>query len=147
MKKYSPANSIEAVIQQSGHLAKLCMHIDKINKLNTAVLGLLDRELAEHCIVGNINNNIMTLVTDSSAWNHRLRFITGDLLSQLRKNPKWSFISSIQVKVSIEDAAPLVINKPPADPIKVSSAGAECLIAAAEIIQHEELKKALIRLT
>jgi len=124
MKEYQSTVSIPTILKKSDHLGKLCAHISKISKLNKAVSCLLSPELAEHCTVANLKDGIVILATDSAVWHHKLRFITGDLLAQLRKKPKWCFIKSIQVKVALED--PVIIIKKP-EPRKISKVGVECL--------------------
>lgn len=79
-----------------GHLVKSA---EAMLSFNSKLENWLDSELVSHCLISHIEEGIVYLVTDSSAWGTRLRFTTPHLLSKMRSDVQWSGIKSIKIRV------------------------------------------------
>lgn len=76
--------------------------IDKLRaleQLSRFVATHLEPSLSAQCRVANLRDGVLILSTTSPAWNHKLRFVTLDLLSVLRAQSAWCGLKSIEVRV------------------------------------------------
>lgn len=80
-------------------LCKFVSKLEQLKQINQFVSSKLEPILAHNCRVANLRDGSLILSTTSPAWNHKLRFIALDLLSDLRSNPAWSGLKSIEVRV------------------------------------------------
>jgi len=80
-------------------LGKLCYHAQKLKLLDNVLKSAIDSRLANHCRIGSIDNNCLTIETSRSEYLTQLKFNTIDLLTALRKLPAFSQIITIKYKV------------------------------------------------
>ncbi|WJW74945.1 DUF721 domain-containing protein [Thiohalobacter sp. IOR34] len=123
-------------------LARLTERSRRLARFDRALRERLPPDLARHCRVGNLRDNVLILYVDSSAWAARLRFHSPQLLRQLRQEgpvkPR-----DIQVRV-MPPAAPRPRTKA-AGP-RLSSDSARLLEQTAHALGDEKLAQALRRL-
>lgn len=99
MKRPFRAKSVaDSLNNPEGELKALLDKANRLNSVSQTIEGYLPVELQAHCRVASIENNVLTLVTDSAAWLNRLRYFSSELISQLRANEFPSLIS-IDIKV------------------------------------------------
>ncbi|MCK5718305.1 MAG: DUF721 domain-containing protein [Thiomargarita sp.] len=87
------------MINPTGFLSHLLHHCDMLKQLNKIVKASLPVPLNQHCHVANFRNNILIIYSDSPLWANRLRFMTPELVSQLRQNRVSPTIEHIEIKV------------------------------------------------
>lgn len=141
-----PFFSFAEILTRSQTLQEYVKKAESLAQLNRFVLNKLDPIIAAHCQVISLNNNILTISCNSSAFGHKLRFLGPDFLSLLRQNPKWSALKAIEIKVRpIEDtqeSKPLAAPKP-----HLSQKSADLIHASAEEINSEKLRASLLKLS
>lgn len=136
-------------------LANIVQTVQAIQELSHWIQARLPEAIRTHCQVGLYQKGILTLVASSPAWATQLRFLSGELLQNLRQEPRWIGIRSIQVKVArlqatkIEPERPSQEEAPP--PMAIPQAAAEAFQALADELDesvpgNEALKAALERL-
>ncbi|MFO1258447.1 MAG: DciA family protein [Gammaproteobacteria bacterium] len=135
-------------------LASILQTVQAIQELSHWIQTRLPEAIRPHCQVGLYQKGILTLVASSPAWATQLRFLSGELLQNLRQEPRWISIRSIQVKVArlqatkIEPGSP---SKEEAPPTALPQEAAEAFQALANELDesvpgNEALKAALERL-
>lgn len=83
---------------------RLLHKAQRLQLMQKQLSRLLPDELAPHVQVSNLHETRLVLCADSNAWATRLRYLSADLLSQLRK-AGWS-CQRIDVKVAANYAPP-----------------------------------------
>ena len=81
-----------------GDLKALLEKANRLKSVSQSIENHLPQELQAHCRVGTINDNVLTLYTDSPNWANRLRYISSQLLTQLRAS-QYPSLMSIEIKV------------------------------------------------
>jgi hypothetical protein len=114
----------------------------KLQRLERAVQGLLADNLAAHCRVMNLKNEILVLAAPSSAWAARLRFAGPELVKQLKDRFALD-LRSVQVHIQPETQELQAVTQPR---IKLSLASGTLLAQTAETVNHAALREALYRL-
>ena len=114
----------------------------KLQRLEQAVLQLMPADLAAHCTVMNLKNEILVLATTSSAWAARLRFAAPDLVKQLGCQHALN-LRGIQVRIEPEISQ---IQEDKSHPPRLSMASGALLAQTAQTIKHPALQEALYRL-
>lgn len=69
-------------------------------ELTQQVTKYLPISMHAHCWVTAVNESELTIVTDSAAWATKLRYMSRDLISKLKKEPSLPAIRYVKVKVS-----------------------------------------------
>lgn len=105
--------------------------------------SLLPQPISEHCIWAIPKKGDLILLVDSPVWASRLRYLSPKLNQQLRQYGLK--VRRIQVKVSIMRGDVLQDKTRRANPI--SAANAKLLSSAAQSVDDEELRSALLRLS
>lgn len=140
MKK-SPLNSVPQLLGLLG-LQTLANQVSHIQHLQTLVEASLDSTLKNHCQVARFEDNTLTLVTDSSAFASRLRYLQPLLIESLKKCNEFNMIANIRVIIS-----PIPSPKPkPTLDRQITPEAAQSLVDTANSCQSEELKAALLKL-
>ena len=83
-------------------LGKLCIHARKLKLLDNILKSNIPIQLIDHCRIGSINNNCLTIETSRSEYLTQLKFNTVELLSALRQHQEFSQIITIKYKVCPE---------------------------------------------
>jgi hypothetical protein len=114
----------------------------RLSRLQRAVLQLLPADLAAHCKVLNLKNEILVLAAPSPAWAGRLRFATADLIKQLKCQFSLE-VRQVDLKIQQEnlEIQPVVIA-----PLHLSMRSATLLAETAKTVNHPPLQEALLRL-
>lgn len=114
----------------------------KLARLERVVLQLLPAELAAHCKVLNLKNEILILATPSPAWAGRLRFAAPDLIRQLKCRFSLE-VRQVDLKTHPEAVEIQPVIRPS---LRVSMRSATLLAQTAETVKHPPLREALLRL-
>jgi len=114
----------------------------KLQRLEQAVLQLLPADLAAHCKVMNLKNEILVLATSSPTWATRLRFASPELIKQLRCQYSLK-LSAVQARIQPQA---LEIHEVRSHQLKLSMASGTLLAQTARSIKHPALQEALYRL-
>ena len=114
----------------------------KLQRLEQAVLGLLPEDVAAHCRVMNLKNEILVLAAPSSAWAARLRFAGAELVKQLEGQFALK-LRSVQIRIQPETLEIQSIKQPK---LKLSLASGTLLAQTAQTVNHPALREALYRL-
>lgn len=149
-----PHHVLELLQSPQCDLANIVQTVQAIQELSDWIQARLPEAIRPHCEVGLYQKGILTLVASSPAWATQLRFLSGELLQNLRQEPRWIGIRSIQVKVArlqatkIEPEATLAVEGPE---MVLPQAAAEAFQALANELDesvpgNEALKAALERL-
>ncbi len=80
-------------------LGQLLQKAENLRHLNESLQNWLPKDLALQTQVSHIEDGILVMVANSSAWATRLRFETPKLLKTLRQDPEFCGLKSIKVKV------------------------------------------------
>lgn len=136
----TPRPLAELLHSASGNQQKLLQKAGRLQQLQSQLHRLLPADLATHVQLANLRGDRLVLTADSSAWASRLRYLSADLLLQLRTNG-WR-CQRIDVKV-----APL-IQAPPSANVKrsLSSASRRLLRQTAKHIDDPEMAATLQKL-
>lgn len=119
---------------------RLLHKAERLRLLQGQLLALLPPEVAPHVQIANLRGSRLVLSTDGNAWATRLRYLSADLLRQLR-SAGWS-CQRIDVKVAANYAPP------PAPRVQrhVSPAAQRLLRQTARHIDDPELAASLEKL-
>lgn len=145
-------------------LGKLCSQSNKNNQVNiifNQILININPDLARHTKVAALSKNTLHLETSRSEYLTQLRFLTTDLLSELRKHPDFYQLIAIKFKVNPELSInnSLQINSHFNNSSQYSSRKSQNIIKKpgasaskdiqniAENIKNSKLKQALLKLT
>jgi hypothetical protein len=137
----SPSTKILDVLKQpETQLNKLIEQARAIELLNKRFASLLPSEFASHCRIGHFEAGVLTLFTDNAAWATRLRYAVPTLLSNLRQEPSWAGLCSIQIKVQTYQAPPDLTPNAVlmSDPIHPTERNAKQLLALADALKGVE---------
>lgn len=148
-----PHHVLELLQSPQCDLAKIVQTVEAIQELSHWIQARLPEAIRPHCQVGLYQKGILTLVASSPAWATQLRFLSGELLQNLRQEPRWIGIRSIQVKVARLQAAKIEPETPPVEgpQMVLPQAAAEAFQTLANELDksvpgNEALKAALERL-
>lgn len=93
----SKQKSIVNILQQSkNELADLIHKVNHLKELNQHLSHILDDKLAKHCQIANFDHDILVIAADDSNWATHIRYMTPDLLKQLKKIPDFRQIKNIR---------------------------------------------------
>lgn len=144
--QYKTHQSFTSLLEGNYELQKVVSKVHHLEELNTLLASKLDPSFVNHCRVANLRDGILILATTSPAWNHKLRFSSLDLLSQLRAEPRWSGLKSIEIRVdylpNMESASPQVVSRR----APLSKANAKLFEQLGENVSNPKLAAALKRL-
>jgi hypothetical protein len=137
------AVAIQSLIAcDKGMLAALCQRASELRVFQDKLKAKLSPPLCDHFILANIDDNTLTIHTDSSAWAARLRFKTPDILSHIQELCGANSPLTIRIKV----APPAHQNKTALRTIKLSNKNAQLIQDAANSITDPVLRGALLKL-
>ena len=133
----TPRPLAELLRSAGSNQQQLLKKAGRLQQLQTKLQKLLPADLATHVQLANLRGDRLVLTADSSAWASRLRYLSADLLLQLRTDG-WR-CQRIDVKV-----APL-LQAPPSTNVKrsLSAASRRLLRQTAEHIGDPEIAATL----
>jgi len=133
---------VSHLLQQSdGALGKLNAKVQSLSSLNNLLKQYLGEQSAPYYQLSFYHTGILTILAENAAFATQLRYQVPNLLSQLRKNPTWAGLRSIQVKVSpiFHEQQQQLAPKPVAEkPYPLSKESAQTLLALATSLQDKE---------
>jgi len=80
-------------------LGSLSDKADYLCRLDRAVKALLSTDIAKHCQVANVRDNVLILHLNSAEWATQLHYQTTELLTQLHQQKCYAGLRSIQYKI------------------------------------------------
>jgi hypothetical protein len=128
-----PSSELNALFQQTRHLYKL----------QQLVYQYLPLATQPHIRVAAYRDNVLHLVTDSAHWVTRLRYQETELMGKLKTHSPFEHLISIRLTVK-PWYAPLEKRQPAR---QISASNAKQLVTAAQYIEDDGLRKALINLS
>ncbi len=97
---YNNFKSIGLLLKNSPIMGKLFNKLQQLEQIKQIIPNFLPEVIKNHCNIANLQEGVLTLVTNSPAWKHQLNFLKMDLLEQLRKSsPLLAGLSSISIKI------------------------------------------------
>ena len=90
------------LLESNSSLTNLIQTAQLLSELNEQLHTWIDPNLASHCQVSHIDNGMLILIADSSAYATKLRFMSQTLLKQAQALPYGKNIHTILVKVSVK---------------------------------------------
>jgi hypothetical protein len=134
---------ISEVLESCGHLKSLVNATRQQEALLHLVKSRLPDPLCDHCLGAQLEDNSLTLLTDSPAWRNRLHFLQGQLRQTL--GAVGTPFQRLQVKVvAMERQQP---EKHREKPNAIPDQAARAIRHAAESSQNPQLREALMRLS
>lgn len=134
----------ELVGNQLNSLRHINEKVLLLKRLNSIWQQYLDNILIQHCKIANYRDGNLIIITDSSAWSMRLRYLIPDLLTKLRKHPEFYGLKNIEWFIQpVEE----IISKATKPTLKISSDNTEMIQCIAEGMENKQLQKALLKLT
>lgn len=99
MKRPSRAKSVVDILgKPNGLLQGLLKQSNNLKSINDSVQRLLPEELQGHCVVSEYNQSSLIISAESAVWATRLRYISPELLTNLRKDGHHA-LANIQIKI------------------------------------------------
>lgn len=139
--------SLSNLLQTTPELHDFVTKLEHLAQINSAIAQNLEATLANHCKVANLRDGALVLSTTSPAWHHKLRFSSMEILSMLRKDPRWSGLKSVEIRVdylpSIESQT---ANGYYTKPRTLSTASRQLIEQTAANLTNPKLAAALARL-
>lgn len=109
--KYS--KSSKEILSTSAQLNSLVDKTLYLKKLEQSLTALLPPLLTPHCSVANVRQDQLILHVDAASWGMQLRYLTKDLLNQLRQEKSFAQISAIKYKIRPRQQPQPTITTPP----------------------------------
>lgn len=126
----------------TGELDKAVRRGDSLQRLWHRLQPMLDKDLASHCMLLNLRDDMVIMACDSTVWGTRLRYQIPTLLNALRQTPGLANLREIQISIRPNSETPL----PPKVRVAISTHAADCLKQCAESVSDPGLRRALERL-
>lgn len=125
----------------------------KLTIFNRLLSNILPIECRNHVQVANIRNQNLMLITDSPVWTTRLRQLSPQILQYIQENISSSERSQIIHHIQISTRYHATDNntdRAPAEKhqhkLQISDTTANLLTKSADSIDHQQLKKALLKI-
>lgn len=101
IKKSNISNISEYLQDTQTPLGQLIHRAEQINQVQQHLKLELGPEFSGHFWVGSYKNGLLSVLVDSASLATKLRFSIPDIRETLRKDPQWSGLKSIEVKVMV----------------------------------------------
>lgn len=134
--------------RSSRQLSEIRDTICRLQKLNTCVAGQLEKSFSRHYQVASYTHGKLVLVTHSTAWATRMRYLMPDLIKKLRKDSVFAELKAIICLIDpgihqfFESSPPLPEEKPP----RLTESTRALLRRVSNSISSPELRASLLRL-
>jgi hypothetical protein len=139
MSQESQQAIMHVLQQDSPILASLLGKLKQLNALQAIVALYVDEKLAARCQVANLENNCLTVITDSALWATRFRFQVPMLAEKLKLHPELKQLKDIFCKIHPapnKHQPPKQIQAMP----RLSAHSADLIRLAAKTIKDEKLQ-------
>ena len=140
--------SLNAIINTLPFLRPYARKLSELEMINNVVQQVLDAKTKKHCVVANVKKDTLILSTTSPTWKHQIRFLQFEILAQLQRISRFSFITKIKTIVDSLDCNELIkhdsnklLEKP-----SISSHSAQIITDMASDIKSKKLSDSLKRL-
>ena len=130
-------STISDFLASSDRLSEMCNHTEKIRQLQIKLRNKLDDPLNEHVTVADYRKKTLVLLTDSATWAARLRYITPDILTNLKDDLPG--IRTIRIKI----VPPEPVEQASRRAVKVSPDTAYGIREVADKIPDNDLRSVL----
>lgn len=130
------------LLQQTSGLKSLLQQSRDQSRLLDRIQQLLPPPLQPHCRAAVLKQGQLLLYTDASAWASRLRYLSRELITQLKKHGL--SVSKVTVRVMLGNRPLPVASRPGR---KLTADNARLLQQTAASIDDAELSAALARLS
>ena len=101
MKNATPSSATTFLTEKENHLRYIFNKVKEHDALQKHLLATLDAGMKDYVCVGNIANQILTLLTPNSAIATQLRYQAVEILKKLHQQAKHlAYLKKIEVKVS-----------------------------------------------
>lgn len=128
-------------------LRKIVRHAQRFQSADKIVKQFLPVKLHAHCQVAYLDPSQLTLAVDSAAWLTHLRYAQQTLLRQLKQQPQFVNLQTIQLRIlPLPPSSPVKIPATIVPPQPLSVSTKELIKSSADSVTHPELKKALLKL-
>ena len=145
MKSTRPINKLFQ--EADSDLAILVTRTRLLKRLTHILRTQLENDLAEHCYIGNIEQDTLVILADTAARASKLRFYSAQLLESLPQvDAVFAAIKFIKVKVlslTTPNTIPEVDNTPGPQMNQENARGIQTL---ADSVDDQQLHDALLRL-
>ena len=129
------------------HNVKLSYLLEKskaLQNLQNIFNSFVSAALIKHCIVANYKKETLVLLTDSASWSTKIRFMTPELLKQLKTTEPFTDIKKIKCKVRPKENEIAHVKKQ--NPITISAENARSIKTMANTIKDDRLRESLLKL-
>ena len=140
MKK--PKSIASLLSARNGALGKTLKHSRHLLQLEHGIKALLPTEIAPHCRLANVQDDVLTLAVTSNVWASRLRYQLPQLLRQLKRHRRFHHLKEIRLVV-LPESRQRHRQRPP---LKLTLKSAEVINSAASSIDDKRLSAALRKL-
>jgi len=144
MRKPIRPKNAQIFLYHNKQLQALIQKSQQNTQLLNFVKTLCPKKLSQHLLFAQQKQHHLILMTDSPTWASQLHFLAPRLLKKL--SAQRYFFNKIIVKVSLQKEREQIVNKPRTIK-KFSKETAKIIQQTAEIIDHPQLKKALMALS
>lgn len=145
MGRKNNIKSVQDLISRARNLKHLASESRQIDSLNRLFLSRLPSMLSSFCQLLSYHNGKLVIETQSNAAATQLRFITPNLIQQLKKTREFSALQNIEFKM----APTKETRKPQAPipkPLPVSRHNRQLLEQTADSVSSKELADSLRKL-
>jgi hypothetical protein len=134
-----------------GTLSILHRKVAQLDKLTALLKNSLNDPLRQHCQVANLKDDCLVIMVDSAAWATQIRYLTPDLLKQLKRSPELQHVRTLHCYIdpgpTPSAPAPIIEREPlSADNIQLfnsmgNSRDDELGKALKRLAEHAQLKR------
>jgi hypothetical protein len=147
MTQEIPPTTLHVLQQDSAILGSILNKLKELHSLHKILANYLDAKLASRCSVSNLEENCLTVVTESALWATPFRFQIPVLIEKLKQHTELSTLSKIICKIRPAQHKP----KPPAASTerlapRLSAQTGEMISTIAATINDEKLKAVMLNI-
>lgn len=133
---------------ESSALGQLIVRAQALSSLDKKLQRKLPDTLQGRYKVAGFEKGLLTLLTDNSATATEMRYLTPELLTQLRRDSEWAGLINIKIKVhqhwhEVVSCAPKATPEPPS--VSLSEATKSNLRALIETLSDDPKNKTIIK--
>ena len=143
-----PNHTIEEILAASqkprSRLTSLLRRAQQRASWTEQLRAVLPKTNAEHYVVANIRDHLLTIHATSASWATRLRFLVPEVLQSLSQLQDFSQVEEIRVRATLQEELPLISEDQGRG--SLGTPLADVLLDLAEDTDHTELKKAILKL-
>lgn len=139
-------HTLASLVHTNPQFSDFVHKLEQLSQINHVIANKLAPELHAHCQVANLRDGILILSTTSPTWNHKLRFGSADLLSALRREPRWAGLKGIEIRVDYLPQKDNNTTPSSKKPKSISKKAAGVIAETAQNINNQKLAAALIKL-